>query len=300
MSLTEFSQGLSVELGRNISEKKVAGYETGEAKLKADTLRAMAVILGVSSDELLGLPHARRWQTYHPHVAASVSIDREDYGTYSRPELYATILRFRDGILKSMVLENKGLRGLLVFSQEKVLDLMETLRKRKVHTVDEGPRGDGIGARMRYYRQRADLTMGRLAAALSDCMDKGYNTNMVTKYELGEVMLSAQMIKCLTGILNVTSDELLGLAHEDDRINGLLDFGDIAVADTDAIGQDVSQRERKQKLLDRLSLLYDTGDALAREGMHLRNRSLQLSSLIRSLERELEDLQKTSADHMGM
>lgn len=72
-----------------------------------------------------------------------------------------------------------------------------------------------IGARLAQIRKDKGITQGELAALL------GISQPMVSDYERGELRLHGELIIELTNILDVSSDELLGI-KADNKKNGTI------------------------------------------------------------------------------
>ncbi len=69
---------------------------------------------------------------------------------------------------------------------------------------------DHIGQKIKELRKKADLTQDRLAEML------GVTAQAVSKWEVGSASPDLSLIAPLCKVFGVTSDELLGIAHEKD------------------------------------------------------------------------------------
>lgn len=83
------------------------------------------------------------------------------------------------------------------------------MHKRRVATTSEGARA--IAQRLTALRKARGLTQVELARELD------VSQALVSKYENGEVLLHAELLARLSGILRVSVDELLGLGKKKSR-----------------------------------------------------------------------------------
>ncbi len=286
MKQEELAQRLSMELGREFSPAMIGKYELGTSMFSAETLKALARILGVSSDELLGGSAPRVWWEYNPQIVESVTLERQDTGSYGPQRMHEHVAFLRDMLLAPMEEENREMRKVLANVKSRVLELGKELGSVEDRPTRIGPDSDEIGLRIRYYRKRAGLTTNELASVISKGMGKNYSANLIAKYEKGFVRVGANVTAFLTKVFGISSDELLGLVSAEVDISGLLDFTDIVPTDTGSIRDLDLGSCSYGELKEHLSELYDVGDALAQESLRLKNRSLRLDSLLEFLQRE--------------
>lgn len=113
------------------------------------------------------------------------------------------------------------------------------MHKRRVATTSEGARA--IAERLTSLRKARGITQVELAQRL------GVSQALVSKFENAEVLLHAELLAQLSGILKVSVDELLGLQRSKSRrppapITPAVDKG---LARKFALLQSLSRRDRE-------------------------------------------------------
>ncbi len=273
LSIEGLADLLSGELGRKITKDLMRRYELGINQFTVETLIAVAKVLEVSTDELLGLP-VPWWKQGYVDIVSEMGLQHKDINKLSGDGLREEMVRVNDMVLRYIVNENTKLRTVLESVEMKIHGLIRTSRPMEPMVPES------IGPRIRHFREYAGLSMDEFARALSGHMEKTYSTDLVGKYERGEIRkVFGNVAAAMAKVLEISLDELLGVDFWSGRIDGLLDFGDIEPTVVDLEKNRDLRRYTKQELKVLLSELYTIGNALMKENMLLKDRYMKLNQI---------------------